>query len=415
MVTEARQTGPFRVLKHKGFWPLLAGRNLSGWGDALFSLALVWFVFRGTHSALATAGVAVAVRAAPVVVGPIAGVFVDRWDRRRTMMAVDLTRLLLLGILAWMDWAGVLTLWVVYAVAFLLAAAGTFFGPAFRSVLARVVPREDLATANGLWQSIGSANGFAASAAAGFVVAAVGTVLSFVLDAVSFLFSLGGVAMIDPSHGEHAMSPATGSGHSRFFAELKGGWQVVASDARLRPVLVVLFSVTIGGAIFLALLPVLVFQRLHGGPALLGILEAVAVVGSVVGGLMAGWVGNHFSIGVIITGSLLLLGLGVADVGASLDMWLTGAGLAVISFAESIVGGPVIALFQSEVPEELMGRAFGFLGAAEGAAGPISALLGGVLANAWNSELAVLAAAGWMFVVCVFTISQGSLWTVRLQ
>lgn len=398
-----------RLFRNRNFVPLLVSRNLSAWGDALCDIAIVWFVYSGTRSPLATAGVAVAVRAAPILVGPFAGVFVDRWDRRRTMMAVDAVRAVILAGLAASDYFGLLSPAVAYLAVFLLTSLNMVFGSAFRALLARIVPRDDLASANGLWQSVFRANGFAASAAAGFVVAALGTVASFALDAASFVLGLLGVRMVH-DEGSRA-APAAGQPRPSVIAELRAGWSIVWNDSRLRPIALILGCVTIGGATFTALLPVLVFQRLGGGPAALGALEAVSVAGGVLGGFLAGWVAKRFSLGLIFFFATVLLGVGTLASGLSTAFWLTGLGLALVSFAEVTLGAPLAAFTQTHVPDRLLGRAFGVLGAFEGVGGPVSALLGGIAAQAWATGPTVVVAAAVILAAGILVLTQRVLWS----
>lgn len=183
-------------LRSRNYVTLMVGQNLSRWGDAIFSIALVWFVYQDTHSALNTAAVSVAQRLAVTLSGPVAGVYVDRWDRRRTLMGVNVVStgaVLLTAVLAFRHVLGV---WAIYAALFALTAAAMMGRPAFHSVMSRILPRDQLAAGNGLYQSVGSANGFFAASVGGVVVAAVGAVVSGFIDVGSFVLAVAALAML---------------------------------------------------------------------------------------------------------------------------------------------------------------------------------------------------------------------------
>ncbi len=180
--TERRRPSLWAPLRSRNYVTLMVGQNLSSWGDAIFSIALVWFVYQDTHSALNTAAVSVAQRLAVTLSGPVAGVYVDRWDRRRTLMGVNVVSTGVVLLTAVLAFRHVLGVWAIYAALFALTAAAMMERPAFHSVMSRILPRDQLAAGNGLFQSVGSANGFFAASVGGVVVAAVGAVVSGFID-----------------------------------------------------------------------------------------------------------------------------------------------------------------------------------------------------------------------------------------
>ncbi len=407
--TRARST--WAPLQNRNFVTLLAGRNLSNWGDAIFSIALVWFVYRATHSVLDTAVLSAVQRLAIVLAGPVAGVFVDRWDRRRSMMAVDVIDMVVVLILAALAMRHVLGLAPIYAAVLIMAAVQMLVGPAFHSVMSRILPREDLAGGNGLYRSVGSANGFFAQAVGGGIVAAVGAVASLFIDAGSFLFSIAALWMIrippDPPINRGAAP------RRRFWAELKDGWQAVRAHRVFPPLLLWLFTATAGGGAVIALMPVVVFQQLHGGPATLGIVEGAAVAGSVGGGLATAWLSRSLSMGVLLVGCGGLMGLSYGAFGVSHVLWLSLTVMIAAGFSQTAMNSAFNAFFQSSVPAELMGRTFGILGAVEGATGPLSALAGGPLGSAVGAGPVLAAGGAWLAMSGLILLRSRSLMTNR--
>jgi DHA3 family macrolide efflux protein-like MFS transporter len=403
-----RPRSTWAPLQNRNFVVLLTGRNLSNWGDALYTIALVWFVYHSTHSVLATAALSAAQRIAVVVAGPVAGVLVDRWDRRRTMIGVDLFHMgvvLVLAVLALRHALGIIP---IYGAILLMTAAEMLVGPAFHSVMSRILSPDDLPAGNGLYRSVGSANGFFAQAVGGFIVGALGAVSSLFLDVGSFLFSMAGLSVLrippEPSH----TAPESGQ-RRRFVAELREGWAAIRQHPVLPSILLWLFLGTAGGGAVAALIPVVVFQQLHGGPTTLGFAGGAEVLGSVVGGLATAWLSRRVSMTTLLVGCSGLMGFAYAGFGLSPTVWLSLPLLAAGGFGQTVANSAFNAFFQASVPAEVMGRTFGILGAVEGAAGPFSALAGGYLGNQVGAGPVLAVGALWMGLSSLVLVANHSL------
>ncbi len=177
---------PFSVFRNRNFSLMWSGQLVSTMGSALTSLAASIYVYRISGSALSVGLMLMATAAPSLLVGLFAGVFVDRFDRRRIMVAADLLRAILVFLVPFLVPYGVA--WLYIAV-ILTSAIGQFFDPAYESVLPEVSTDEELAAANSLIaiSSFGStAIGFAAS---GLIASAGDISWAFYLDAISFVFS----------------------------------------------------------------------------------------------------------------------------------------------------------------------------------------------------------------------------------
>src|SRR5512139_202667 len=186
-MTLASSPSPFAVFRHRNFSLMWTGQLVETIGSALTSLAASILVFRETNGSALSVGLMLMATAAPsLLVGLIAGVFVDRYDRRKIMMAADLLRGLLVLLIPVLVPHSIAWL---YVIVMLTSAIGQFFDPAYESVLPEVASEEELAAANSLIaiSSFGStAIGFAAS---GLIASAADISWAFYLDAVSFAFS----------------------------------------------------------------------------------------------------------------------------------------------------------------------------------------------------------------------------------
>jgi DHA3 family macrolide efflux protein-like MFS transporter len=182
----APRLSPFAVFRNRNFKWMWTGQLISTMGSALTSLAASIYVYRLTNSAMSVGLMLMATAAPSLLVGLFAGVLVDRFDRKRIMIAADLLRAVLVFLIPFLVPLNIIWL---YVIVMLTSAIGQFFDPAQESVLPEVASEEELAAANSLMaiSSFGStAIGFAAS---GLIASAASISWAFYLDAVSFLFS----------------------------------------------------------------------------------------------------------------------------------------------------------------------------------------------------------------------------------
>src|SRR5512139_404952 len=163
-MTLASSPSPFAVFRHRNFSLMWTGQLVETIGSALTSLAASILVFRETNGSALSVGLMLMATAAPsLLVGLVAGVFVDRYDRRRIMIAADVLRGALVLLIPFLAQYGVAWL---YIIVMLISAVGQFFDPAYESILPETAPDEELAAANSLnaVATFGStAIGFAAS------------------------------------------------------------------------------------------------------------------------------------------------------------------------------------------------------------------------------------------------------------
>src|SRR5512147_2709045 len=180
------RVSPFSIFRNRNFSFMCSGQLVSTMGSALSSLAASIYIFRLTGSALSVGLMLMATAAPSLLVGLFAGVFVDRYDRKKIMMAADLVRGLLVLLIPVLAPLSIVWLYVIVA---LTSAIGQFFDPAYESVLPEVASDEELAAANSLIaiSSFGStAIGFAAS---GLIASQLNINWAFYIDALTFLFS----------------------------------------------------------------------------------------------------------------------------------------------------------------------------------------------------------------------------------
>ncbi len=269
--------GPYaRILRSRRYRPLWVGQIVSSIGDTFHYIALVVLLFRLTGSGRALAVLALAQISVTLAVGPIAGVIIDRFDRRFVMIAADLTRAALAIGLAFTSHAP-----LAIGLAVAMAAAGVAFNPAARALLPSLVEEDTLLAANTVGWTTEQATQILASAGAGTLLLAYGTTPAFLFNAATFVFSalmlLRLPARLRAEEGEE---------HRRlqgFWTEARDGLRYARRDPFVQPLLLVqgLASFATGGTS--ALLVVLSTRHLHLEPGQFSWLLLAIGFGALIG------------------------------------------------------------------------------------------------------------------------------------
>ena len=348
-----------RVLRGRSFALLWAAGGVSVLGDWALFVALPFFVYTLTGSALATGIVFVAQTLSRAVVGSVAGVFVDRWDRRRTMVAADLSRAaLLLALLPVHDGGRV---WIVYVVAGLQSAIGQFFQPAKDALVPRLVSREDLVPANALTALSDNLARIVGPAFGGILLDRLGLSSVVLIDSLSFLISgllLARIAVPAVARAIEA-GGTLGGAWGRVWGEWRAGLSVVRGDGVLTALLILLAGVMLAEGIIQVLLAPFVGQVLHGDAAVLGWLMTALGAGGLLGSLVVSRSGGVLPPLRLIPAAALtggLVRLGMVDLGR-LGPVLALGGLA--GFISVLMYVNIPAVIQRRVEDAYRGRVFG--------------------------------------------------------
>jgi MFS family permease len=375
------------LLRHVAFRRLWSGQVISNFGDALTSLALLITAQRLTGSTAAVAATAIAIALPQLLFGLLAGVMVDRWNRRRVMIASDLLRaVLVLGFLA------VTTedrLWLLYLIAFVQSSVGTFFNPARGAFLPEILPSDQLLPANSLSEMSRVVAGVAGTAAAGAIAGLSGSLgMAFVLDAATFVASAVLIARIPlPSR----VAPPASHGSVR--ADLAEGIRLVFGAPLLLGVVVAATVVMFGlGAVNVLLVPFVV-QVLGVSETWFGALEAAQVTSIVLAGGALALLAARFRPTTLISVGLTGVGVVVAAMAASTRPWHLMALLFAVGWFVTPVQASVSTILQSEVPDRSRGRALASFSTMVTGASVASMALAGVAAEAIGIR-AVLVVSG---------------------
>ena len=368
------------LLRRRDFGLLWAGGLISETGDWFLLVGLPVWVLQVTGSSLVTATVFLVGLLPSLVVGPLAGVLVDRWDRRRTLVAVSLAEAAFLLPLLTVDGRG--DLWVVYLVMAVEASLGQLNDPARNAMVPALVGRDDLVGANALIGLNGNLARLVGSPLGGILVELSGLPGLVIGDAISFLLGAALLSLVRP----RPLSPPTGPvAPPGVVGEWVEGLRVVARDRGLRWGLVVDGLAAVAQGIFTVLFVLFVTRALGGDGADVGLLRGVQAIGGLVGGVLVVGLARRLEAGRLLGVSLLAFGL------IDLAIWngpvlTTATWLYLGLFAAAGIPGiafltGLTALVQERTDDAYLGRVFAtYYGSFNGLAG-VGMLLAGLLGD----------------------------------
>lgn len=374
-----------RLLDRRGLGPLLLARVVSDAGDWLLMIALPVYVFELTGSTLATSAVFFAELAPALLLGSLAGVLVDRWDRRHTLIGANCAQAALLLPLLAVDRPS--RLWLVVTVAVTQSALARLAAPAAFALLPAVLPADSLARANSLLGVADAVARLAGAPLGGLIYAAGGLPTVVAADAGTFLAAAALAALIRPGAGAAPAAAVRAGEPAARAVGLRAGWvdglRLVARSRALSGLLGATGLSQVAQGLFLVLFVVFVQRSLHGGGADVGLLRGVQAVGAVVGGLSLGLLARRVRPAAMFGYSLVVLGL-LCLVVWNLPAATTSLGWYVALFA--LVGMPAVALVaggrtvaQMALPASHLGRVAGLYDSVTSACGLLGVLLAGVL------------------------------------
>ncbi len=384
------------------FFAIWTGQAISLFGSQLVQFALIWWLTKATGSATVLAAAALVGLLPQVILGPIIGTLVDRWNRRIIMIVADsVIALSTLG-LALLFWSDQVEIWQIYLLMFIRSTAGGFHWPAMQASTSLMVPKVHLARVQGLNQMLqGGLN---------IVSAPLGAVL------LEFM-SVQGILVIDIATALVAILPlffipvpqpkpdgrAEGAvGKNSFWQDFRLGLRYMLGWPGLVIIAIMAALVNLLLNPGFTLAPILVTQHFEGGAIQLAWLESILGVGVIAGGItLSIWGGFKRR---ILTSMLGLMGVGLGSLLVGFTPAtaypLALAATFVIGFSMPITNGPLLAAVQAVVAPDMQGRVFTLIGSAAAAMSPLGLIIAGPVADAFGVQT-------WFVIGGVVTIMMG--------
>jgi MFS family permease len=377
----------------------MAGGVISSLGDFFLFIALPFYVYGLTGSALATGGTFIAESLPSVLFGSIAGVFVDRWDRRRTMIVSDTLRaILLLGLLAVNSRD---TVWIVFVISFVQSTIGQFFTPAKGALIPLVVAEKDLLAANSLSSVSTQLTMLIGPILGGGALALFGLASVVVADSASFLISAIAVALVVapplPRNEKKVDGASDSSAWIKVWHEYRDGITLMGRNSVVMALLIAMGIASLGqGLINVQLVP-WVKDILQGDSFVLGWVVSVQGIGGLVGALALGSVGKAFSLtkvlaaGLLLTGGILIVIVNVTLIPVILIL-IALIGVAVVVFVIRLQ-----TVLQVAVADEYRGRVLGAYATTQSGLLLIGMAVSGALSGAIGT-VSTLELAGLLYI-----------------
>jgi len=309
-----------KIIKNRNFFLLWIGQIVSQFGDRLNQMALIAFIFKRAPGSTFELAKLMALTIIPVfLIGPIAGIYVDRWDRRRTMFVCDLVRALLVCLIP-LFLINIKSLLPLYLIVFLIFCISRFFVPAKMSIIPDLVAKEDLLIANSLVNTTGMIAAAMGFGIGGIIVEILGVKGGFYLDALTFLISgtliffvsTNKGLIVNPNEMLKVGKEIVEVIRASVLEEFKGVFGFLAKQDKIKEILNILFVLWAAlGSVYVVVIVFIqgVFTSVVKD---LGILAVFLGVGLFIGSLIYGRLGKKFSYLKVIFVSLIFAGLMLA-------------------------------------------------------------------------------------------------------
>lgn len=385
-----------RALRHRNYRLFFTGQSISLVGTWLTKVATSWLVYRLTGSAWLLGVLAFASQIPTFLLAPIAGVMVDRWDRRRVLLATQALAMLESALLAGLALGGVIRVWEIVALNVFQGLIDAFDMPVRQSLVVHMVEdRADLPNAIALNSSIVNAARLLGPAIAGVLIAAVGEGWCFFIDAVSY-----GAVILSVLLMRLAPRPRAASSR-RVLHDMADGFRYAMGFAPIRSLLLLLGLSGLAGRPFNVLLPVVAREVMHGGAGTLGTLQATAGVGALVGAIYLASRTNVLGLGRLIVASAAIFGLGLVAFSRAHVLWLAIPALLVAGTAMMLQTAASNTIIQTITDEDKRGRVMSLLAMSLFGTVPLGSLAFGALAVRIGAENTIMAGGAICVVAAV--------------
>ena len=379
-----------RALASRPFLLLWTSQLISQSGDYIFDVALLWLVLETTGSVFDVTLAVVATIVPTVVLGPVLGVYVDRWPRRTILIGTNVAEGVLVATLSGLVLAHAADLELILAIVFSLGVGAQFVRVASNAMVPQTVAVHDLTTANSLLSFSSSSTQVVGLSIGGIVVALFGVDLPIAYDALTFFVAAAIVTVIATTVGRP--EPLAEGGSHRFVDQFAEGFRYVVGQRYLLELIALGLVVNFAGNAAFALWAPYADRVLHGGAATYGFLGAMIAVGAIVGAVVVGKVNVRPIAGPLLFAGLFGFGGFVIGLGLTRSIPTALAEAFGVGFLTAVINIPLLTAVQARVPARLMGRAMSVLLGLILAAAPFGAFFAGSLAIATSIEFVYVAA-----------------------
>ena len=382
---EAGLSHAWRAMHHRNFRLFFGGQSISLIGTWMTRVATSWLVYRLTKSAVLLGIVGFAGQIPTFLLAPIAGVIVDRIDRRQVLVWTQTAAMAQSLLLAWLTLSHRINITEILILSGFQGIINAFDMPGRQSFMIRMVEdRSDLSNAIAINSSMVNVARLIGPSLAGLVIAATSEGWCFFVDGVSYIAVIVSLLMMRIKPEEALHLGAT------MVEQLRQGWVYVAESVPIRGILLLFALLSLMGWPFMVLMPIFAAQVLKGGPHTLGFLMGAVGVGSLISALSMVLRRSVRGLTGVIPVAAGIFGLGLIAFGFSHTLWLSMAMMLVTGFGmmQGLTGSNTI--LQTLVDEKMRGRVMSYYTMAFVGMAPFGSLLAGALAHAIGAPRTVI-------------------------
>lgn len=355
------------------------GQIVSVLASSMSQFGLTIFMYEKTQSATALGLMQVFYFVPFLLISPIAGVMVDRHNRKLMMMISDLTSgLATIGILLVL-YFDVWQFWQMYLAAVIFGLGTAFQWPAYSAAISTMVPKEQLGRANGLMSLMEAGPGVIAPILAGALLPMIKLTGILFFDVATFILAIGALLIVHVPQPVRTEEGAKASGG--MLKEAAYGFKYIFARPSLLGLQLVFFAGNLFAGIGFTVLAPMILSRSGNNSLMFGSAQSAGAIAGLVGGvLMSVWGGFRRRVHGVLFG-WIISGIGMATIGfaGGLPIWITG--MAISSIVIPLVNGSNQAIWQSKVAPDLQGRVFASRRLIAWITNPISPIIGGTLAD----------------------------------
>ncbi len=384
------------------FFTIWTAQAVSLLGSQLVGFALIWWLTKSTGSATVLATASLVGMLPQVLIGPLVGALVDRWNRRITMIVADSVIALATMGLALLFWAGWVQIWHIYLLMFIRSVAGGFHWPAMQASTTLMAPKEHLSRIQGLNSTLNGAMNIASAPLGALLLELLPMQGVLAIDVSTALLAILPLLFVAIPQPERKLALPDAKGKTSLWQDLRQGLVYVLGWKGLLLIggMALVINFLLNPAF--SLMPLLVKEHFNGQAFQLAWMQSASGAGFILGGLiLSAWGGSRRRVYTSLAG-LVGMGIGCLVIGLmpASGYWVAVAAMFWLGIVNPITNGPLLAVVQMTVEPEMQGRVFTLLGSVTTAMCPLGLIIAGPVAD-W------LGVQSWFILGGVITMLMG--------
>ncbi len=340
----------------KGFTVIWGGQFVSLLGTFMTNFALTIWAWQVTGEATALALTGLAFALPNILLYPVAGALVDRWNRRLVMMLSDIAAGISTLVILLLFSSGNLQIWHLYVTGAFAGLFQSFQFPAYSAAVSTMLDKEEYTRASGMLSLAQSTSGILSPVAAGFLLPLIGLRGVLLFDLFSIAVAISSLLIVNISQPE----PKQASERKSLLEDSLFGFKYIRERPGLLGLQLVFFTINFTGSLGFPLLAPMILSRTGDNAVILGTVQSAFGAGGVVGVLLlSAWDGPKKRVHGVLAGMALSCLFGYIAIGLGKDMYTWAIGGFLMMLFNPLVNGSNQAIWQSKVPPEMQGRVFG--------------------------------------------------------